>query len=226
MVFGRATISDNGYKGVVIAISPEEAEDLVLVESLKELFTSASRELYRATRQRAFFKEVTILVPQGWSIEAEPSVDETFEDAEFRVGPANPVYGHNPYTVQNRECGDPGEFTHLSSWFVLNHASNASTEFGRTDKVVVHEWAKLRWGVFEEFGYPGDERFPMFYFQTTWGPNGQEDNLKPNFCTSTEVEGEARDIVTGGECNNNPDSEGGQHGGQLLHGSPLPRLGH
>ena len=45
MVFGRATISDNGYKGVVIAISPEEAEDLVLVESLKELFTSASREL-------------------------------------------------------------------------------------------------------------------------------------------------------------------------------------
>ena len=125
-----------------------------MVESLKELFTSASRELYGATRQRAFFKEVTILVPQGWSIEAETSVDETFEDAEFRLGPANPVYGHNPYTVQNRECGDPGEFTHLSSWFVLNHASNASTEFGRTDKVVVHEWAKLRWGVFEEFGYP------------------------------------------------------------------------
>ena len=78
MAFARATISDNGYKGVVIAISPEETEDLVLVESLKELFTSASRELYGATRQRAFFKEVTILVPQGWSIEAEPSVDETF----------------------------------------------------------------------------------------------------------------------------------------------------
>ena len=45
----RATISDNGYKGVVIAISPEEAEDLVLVESLKELFTSASRELFGAS---------------------------------------------------------------------------------------------------------------------------------------------------------------------------------
>ena len=88
LIQSRATISDNGYKGVVIAISPEEAEDLVLVESLKELFTSASRELYGATRQRAFFKEVTILVPQGWSIEAEPSVDETFEDAEFRVGPS------------------------------------------------------------------------------------------------------------------------------------------
>ena len=201
------SISENGYSGVVVAVSPEEAEDPALVEAIKELFTSASAELYGATRQRAFFKEVTILVPQSWSLEsAEPSVDETFEDAEFRVGPANPVYGHNPYTVQNRDCGDPGDFTHLTSWFVLNHNSNASTEFGRTDKVIVHEWAKLRWGVFEEFGYPGDERFPMFYFQTTWGPNGQEDVLKPNFCTSTEVEGERRDVLTGGECSNDPDS--------------------
>ena len=40
-------------------------------------------------------------------------------------------------------------------------------------QVVVHEWAKLRWGVFEEFGYPGDAKFPMFYYQTTWGPTGQ-----------------------------------------------------
>merc|ERR1719239_764241 len=202
----RVSISENGYKGVVIAVSPEEAEDPALVESIKKLFTSASAELYGATRQRAFFKEVTILVPQSWSIASEPSVDETFEDAEFRVGPSNPVYGHNPYTVQNRDCGDPGDFTHLTSWFVLNHATDASTEFGRTDKVIVHEWAKLRWGVFEEFGYPGDERFPMFYFQTTWGPNGQEDVLKPNFCTSTEVEGDPRDVVTGGECSNDPDS--------------------
>ena len=156
MVIGRASISENGYRGVVVAVSPEEVEDPALVEAIKELFTSASAELYGATRQRAFFKEVTILVPQSWSMtSAEPSVDETFEDAEFRVGPPNPVYGHNPYTVQNRDCGDPGDFTHLSSWFVLNHANNASAEFGRTDKVIVHEWAKLRWGVFEEFGYPG-----------------------------------------------------------------------
>merc|ERR1711971_216439 len=202
----RASISENGYAGVVIVVSPEESENPALVESIKKLFTSASAELYGATRQRAFFSEVTILVPQSWSIASEPSVDETFEDAEFRLGPSNPVYGHNPYTVQNRDCGDPGDFTHLTSWFVLNHATNASTEFGRTDKVIVHEWAKLRWGVFEEFGYPGDERFPMFYFKTTWGPNGQEDVLKPNFCTSTEVEGESRDVVTGGECSNDPDS--------------------
>ena len=52
-------------------------------------------------RQRAYFKSVTILVPQSWHIEGtEPSVGETLEAAEFRVAPSNPVYGNNPYTVQ------------------------------------------------------------------------------------------------------------------------------
>merc|ERR550519_2592744 len=68
MVIGRASISENGYRGVVVAVSPEEAEDPALVEAIKELFTSASAELYGATRQRAFFKEVTILLPQSWSM--------------------------------------------------------------------------------------------------------------------------------------------------------------
>ena len=66
--------------------------------------------------------------------------------------------------------------------------------------MVVHEWAKLRWGIFEEYGYPADDQFPLFYFQTTWTADGQQDVLKPNLCTNTEVPGQAIDIVTGGDC--------------------------
>ena len=52
-------------------------------------------------RQRAYFKSVTILVPQSWNLpDTEPSVGETWDAAEFRVAPGNPVYGNNPYTVQ------------------------------------------------------------------------------------------------------------------------------
>ena len=52
-------------------------------------------------RQRAYFKSVTILVPQSWNLPGTlPSVGETLEAAEFRVAPSNPVYGNNPYTVQ------------------------------------------------------------------------------------------------------------------------------
>ena len=101
LAWSRVSLVENGYKGLVVAISPEEEENPVLVESIKDLLTKASAELYGATRQRAYFKEVTILVPQTWNLdEAEPAVDETFKDAEFRVAPSNPAYGHNPYTIQ------------------------------------------------------------------------------------------------------------------------------
>ena len=31
-----------------------------------------------------------------------------------------------------------------------------------------------RYGVFEEHGYPGDERYPPFYTQQIWTANGSE----------------------------------------------------
>ena len=38
--------------------------------------------------------------------------------------------------VQNGECGDAGDFTHLTPWFVVNHDGDAQDILGRTDKVV------------------------------------------------------------------------------------------
>ena len=52
-------------------------------------------------------------------------------------------------------------------------------------KVFVHEWAKYRYGVFEEYGYPGDDRYPMFYY----------DKLGltvPNYCTDSRLSGFSR----------------------------------
>ena len=100
LAWARVSLVENGYEGLVVAISPEEED---LVESIKDLMTKASGELYGATRQRAYFKSVTILVPQTWNLEeAEAAVDENYDYAEFRVAPFNPAYGHNPYTVQVR----------------------------------------------------------------------------------------------------------------------------
>ena len=53
----------------------------------------------------------------------------------------------------------------------------------------VHEWSKFRYGVFEEFGYPGDPLYPMFYYKTTWSENGQQNVLTPNFCTDKAFQG-------------------------------------
>ena len=56
LAWARVSLVENGYKGLVVAISPEEEENPDLVESIKDLLTKASAELYGATRQRAYFK--------------------------------------------------------------------------------------------------------------------------------------------------------------------------
>lgn len=40
----------------------------------------------------------------------------------------------------------------------------------------------FRYGVFEEYGYPGDKQYPLFYFD-------DEDELMPNFCTDETLIG-------------------------------------
>ena len=45
-------------------------------------------------------RRIRILLPKSWTYTAEPAVAETLEDAEFVINTENPVYGHNPYTIQ------------------------------------------------------------------------------------------------------------------------------
>ena len=55
--------------------------------------------------------------------------------------------------------------------------------------------------MFDEFGYPGDEKYPMFYFKTEWTMQGQVNKITPNFCTNVElVDYELKDWTTEGEC--------------------------
>ena len=41
-------------------------------------------------------------------------------------------------------------------------------------RVLVHEWAKYRWGVYEETGYAGDRLYPSFHRASAerWTPTG------------------------------------------------------
>ena len=46
-------------------------------------------------------RNIKILLPSTWqNYPADNSVDEHFDDAEFKILEENPVYGDNPYTVQ------------------------------------------------------------------------------------------------------------------------------
>ena len=55
--------------------------------------------------------------------------------------------------------------------------------FGPPGQVFLYEWSKLRYGVFEEHGYPGDPLYPMFYSKQIFTANGPMSVYKPNVCT-------------------------------------------
>ena len=62
----------------------------------------------------------------------------------------------------------------------------------------LHEWTKLRYGVFEQYGFPGDARYPAFYEES-------EGEFSPNHCTNVEIEGAEMDIVSGSSNCQGPD---------------------
>ena len=61
--------------------------------------------------------------------------------------------------------------------------------FGPHRNIFVHEWSKLRYGVFEEYGYPGDKQYPLFYYEERFVDGGIEYELMPNFCTDIPIKG-------------------------------------
>ena len=100
----KSVLSENGYTNLVGAISPDVPESQVplylrfpfpnfndstqgTIDQIKHLMTEASRELMIASRHRAYFKQVKILLPKTWtSVPHDQTLQgEFFEDAEIRV---------------------------------------------------------------------------------------------------------------------------------------------
>ena len=120
-----------------------------------------------------------------------------FEDGNIRVDKTSGVYGDSAFTVQTGGCGDPGQYIQVSG--AMLQLPNFDDIYGPPGQVFVHEWAKYRYGIFEEHGYPGDEKYPMFYVKTTWTVNGEESNVSPNFCLNTGLE-YTIESMDGGDC--------------------------
>ncbi|XP_073427864.1 calcium-activated chloride channel regulator 1-like [Dendrobates tinctorius] len=58
-------------------------------------------------------------------------------------------YRDDPYTLQYGRCGEPGKYIHLTPNFLLD--DNLISVYGPRGRVFVHEWAHLRWGVYDEY---------------------------------------------------------------------------
>lgn len=161
------TVDNRGYKGILVAIHNTVPEDEDLINNLKVLFTKASEFLHNSTKNQVHFKEVTIAIPSSWpwKPEYEALPGNFFSSAHVRVDHANPEYGDIPYTLQTGGCGEPGQYIHLTPRFVRELEGETKEIFGMPERQLIHEWAHLRYGVFDEYGSPGDLRYPMFYIE-------------------------------------------------------------
>ncbi|CAL4152215.1 unnamed protein product, partial [Meganyctiphanes norvegica] len=189
LVGARVKLSDHGYDGLVIAISPtlDEALGPTLIPAIKEAIQQTSSNLFHGSRRRLHFRKARILLPKTWTntpVDAGAS-SETFEEAEIRIDVQNKVYKHQPYTKQHMGCGDPGLYIHVTAEYLLD--DQQASWWGDRGKVLLMEWAKLRWGVFDEIGYHDDKIFPLFYHYKS--PEDEHLRLKPTYCADEEING-------------------------------------
>uniref|UniRef100_A0AAR2JFQ4 VWFA domain-containing protein n=1 Tax=Pygocentrus nattereri TaxID=42514 RepID=A0AAR2JFQ4_PYGNA len=141
-----------------------------------------SEYLLMAMDNKVFIKDVKILVPPNWSGSYEKARRETYDKANIIIDSPHPAYRDEPYVKQMKGCGEESEYIHFTPNFLLN--DNLLNAYGPRGKVFVHEWAHLRWGVFDEY----NEKEP-FYFS-------QNQQIQPTRC-STQVSGHWFEIING-----------------------------
>ncbi|XP_053101852.1 calcium-activated chloride channel regulator 1-like [Hemicordylus capensis] len=151
---GRGTLvklNNGGFEDVVIAINPALPEDHRIVDNIKHMVEEASAYLFNATQQRFYFKTVKVVIPLTWGNKPEYKrlTIESYEKADVIVAEPFLKYGDDPYTLQFGGCGEQGRYIHFTSTFLTNDSLH--DVYGSRGRVFVHEWAHLRWGVFDEY---------------------------------------------------------------------------
>ncbi|XP_046578627.1 calcium-activated chloride channel regulator 1-like [Haliotis rubra] len=172
-------ISNNGYEDLVVAIHKDVPENHDILTNIQAIISGASSYLYRATRKRAYFRDVVIQIPETWTQnDTWRRSQKTFQQADVRIDNPHPLHGETPYTFQPGQCREPGLYVHFTPSYILDHGVNRMRNWGDPGRAFVHEFAHLRYGVFDEYGYPPD--YP------TWYLDG--DVIRPTGCT-TEIDG-------------------------------------
>ncbi|KAG7160312.1 Calcium-activated chloride channel regulator 4-like [Homarus americanus] len=149
-----------------------------------------SEHLFRATRRRAFFRHVKLLIPQSWNNTDydHPATVQTYQESEIRVDLQHHPYYNQPYTKQPGKCGSPGLHIHLTPDYLTEE--KYQSWWGKPGKSLVPLWAKLRWGVFDELGYPNDPIYPSFYYLANEEKFGDKNlSYAPSYCANAEITG-------------------------------------
>ncbi|OCT84719.1 calcium-activated chloride channel regulator 1 [Xenopus laevis] len=144
-------LNKGGYEDILIAINRDLSEDNKIINNIQDMVKEATHYLFNATKKRLFIRSVKILIPSTWTSKDiyELRQRETYEKADVVIASPYLKNGDDPYTLQYGDCGEQGKHIHLTPGFLLK--ASLISVYGPRGRVFVHEWAHLRWGVFDEY---------------------------------------------------------------------------
>merc|ERR1719228_1408241 len=159
--------------------------------------------MYLSSMTRFYIKEVTILTPMTWSIEKVPEIagyarhGEVYEHASIKVNRMDTEHGDAPYTHQPGRCGEEGNPVLISDDYLINlmeMPDEMIVKYGPIGKVLTQEITKYRYGIFEEYGYPGSNKngevYPSVSTQAFLDLDKQwKMALVNNTCSDTKLQG-------------------------------------
>ncbi|NXN26465.1 CLCA1 regulator, partial [Nycticryphes semicollaris] len=144
-------LNKNGYEDLVVAINPQVQEDANIILNTMNMIKTASDYLFEMTKHRFFFKSAKIIIPKTWKKNTKYSrlKTESYDKADVIIADHHMKYIDFPYTLQYGGCKEKGQYIHFTPNFLLN--DTLTKFYGEKGRVFVHEWAHLRWGVFDEY---------------------------------------------------------------------------
>ena len=114
-----------------------------------------------------------------------------------------------PYTQHAQGCGRAGEVITVPE-VLLTDWNSTVARLGSPAKLLTKEWAKLRYGVFDEHGFRGDPLYPNHYrVQGKWAPTGTSDAAVRGTWVTADGAAECED-PSSGECVFSPSGENDQ----------------
>ncbi|XP_075216970.1 calcium-activated chloride channel regulator 1-like isoform X2 [Lycorma delicatula] len=174
------TFNNGVYHGLTIAIDPGVSSEYCkdILTNLEVNMASGSKSIYESLEGRASLGSVIVLLPSHWPDSCVPTPGLVPQPAQgevpdLRIGTTHPVYFDTVWTQQSRGCGEPGDFIYLSEKLLRQ-----PLDLGRS---IAKEWAKYRYGVFDEVGFAGDLVYPSCYYSDL------TENIQVNGCSDKSI---------------------------------------
>lgn len=130
---------------------------------LQNVLHESNRLIYNLTNGRVHLTDIHVQLPTSWSAASHciPSTTisaPAWPTADIHLTPVeHPVFGGQPWSLQYDGCGAPAKHLTLPTAFLA--ATNETNNATKAEKFAM-EWARLKFGVFPESGFSGDNLYP------------------------------------------------------------------